>query len=116
LVKLQMDLFVSPKAADRTLVDVAVPVRVKGDLTDPTILPGALPSLSMLGLVNLDLNRPADLLGVITPVDEMFNKQVNVPADVNKCVATIAYMKSKDKRKTRTSIQSLMDSMESIFK
>ena len=115
LTKLQLDLLVSPKPANRSLVDVALPVWVKGDISKPSILPGALPSFNMLGLVNVDLNYPADLLGVITPVDEMFNKQEDVPANTNKCVAAIAYMKSKDERKSRRPIQSLLKSLGNLL-
>jgi uncharacterized protein involved in outer membrane biogenesis len=115
LTKLQLDLLVSPKPAKRSLIDVAVPVWVKGEISSPSILPGALPSFNMLGLVNVDLNYPADLLGVITPVDEMFNKQEDVPANTNKCVAAIAYMKSKDERKSRRPIQSLLKSLGNLL-
>lgn len=105
----QLDLLISPRPIDRTVVDVAVPVRVRGSLANPAITPGALPSLSVLGLVNLDLNYPTDLLGVIKPVDELFRKQADLPADTNRCVAAIAYLKSRAERKSRRPIRELLE-------
>jgi len=38
-----------------------------------------------------------------------------VPANTNKCVAAIAYMKSKDERKSRRPIQSLLKSLGNLL-
>ena len=106
VIERQLDLLISPRAIDRTVIDVAVPVRVRGSLSRPAIIPGALPSLSVLGLVNLNLNYPTDLLGMIKPVDEMLG---DVPPDTNRCVATIAYLKSQAERKGRRPVRSLLE-------
>jgi len=47
--------------------------------------------------------------GVIQPVEELFSKQPQLPPDTNRCVAAIAYLKSRAGRKSRRSLRGLLE-------
>jgi len=71
-IKGKVNILISPKARGFQILDVAIPVQVKGPINNPRFIPGALPGVSVLGLSELNLQEPDRLFKFLNPLKDLF--------------------------------------------
>ncbi|MCU7959236.1 MAG: AsmA family protein [gamma proteobacterium symbiont of Bathyaustriella thionipta] len=95
-IKRKINILISPKARGFQILDVAVPVQIKGPIDNPGFIPGALPSVSVLGLSELNLQEPGRLFKLLKPIKDLF-KPTDGDKNINPCVEVFREKQSPSK-------------------